>query len=328
MGIVIDEIIFDAVPGYQGTYLSGAGIEKIYTPHNLSAQDAIDLIANWQRKRKLWPSEISIRKLSEHLTSIYVPFWIVNGNAEGQFNALVTMEYKRFRPCSKCNERGKLKDDWTSINCSGSGEEEVKDYKRENKSGFARGQVSNLPVKNYDESFSLRFPKGPFWVNKIKDIFLNVGKIALSFDDKLTSVIPISTSINEGRKIARNLVFESLAEDAKKSAKHGVYSLHKVTIYDETFISLGAKMWLYPQYVSVYEYGGESYVVQVDGITKKLFIQKPKGLQGKQFAQNVKIKVSKVLGSIRNHKRKLLFSGLVVGLLGVIVLIAFIINNL
>lgn len=99
---------------------------------------------------------------------------------------------------------------------------------------------------------------------------------------------PINADRDAGNRIAEQMIREAVSGNARSAAR----SLGKVRNLNIAYVNIEAlesHVWLYPIFSGNYHFEEVEHMIQIDGVTGKLFIEVPKSVKKKRFLKFAKI---------------------------------------
>lgn len=266
-----------------------------------------DVINEWvQKQDDFWPLELTTNILFDSLECVYAPFWLINASASGSWSASIGRDYVRYEICSACKgTRGRHgKDIWGDPQfyecsvCNGSGQQKITYTEWVSQSGVANANIENRILSNINDTNFLKCGK--------RDFRGNAKVLVPPFPEDIFVLQPQNSSSDSGEKKARDLIHEDIYQNSRKSSSR----LGRVRDLQIAYVNIEkaeSKTWLYPIFIGKYTYDEKDHIIQVDGVTEKLYIEIPKIVRKKRIQKIAKI--SGVLFAIFGSFY-LLFSGI------------------
>lgn len=242
-------------------------------------------LQSWvQSQDKHWPQDLLTADfLSKNIKCNYAAHWIVSASASGSWSASIGVDQKRIGICDNCKGKGGWYDmykEWHNCpTCGTSGRVENTVTLWNSQSGVANGSVNSKVIENVAKDINIRCGKRDF---KAEEAML---PIPVPSDIKVFQ--PNSVDETAGKKIVEDLARNSLNRDADSCASRmgrvrdlriGYVNIEKVSV----------RHWLYPIFVGTYEFEGKSHLIQVDGITGKVFVETPPSISSARWNETLK----------------------------------------
>ena len=178
--------------------------------------------------------------------------------------------------CGTCGGRGRYTPIWSTDerrcdNCAGTGQALGTETFWSSQAGYVTAEAKNVLRENFDaKALGLRCGDRQFSVDSH---ILDVGQTA-----DFTSILPISTSKASGQEAAQQAVENALYVQAHTIASR-LGRVRDLQIVNVQIQNLESETWLYPVYLGFYRSGTEQLPIQLDGITKKLWVDVPSSVK-------------------------------------------------
>lgn len=252
----------------------------------VSIDEVKRLINEWIAKQdQFWPPELTGEVLTKNLRVIHAAHWILSGAASGNWSASIGVDRKQYIPCSNCSGRGRYRaadfsgniKDFPCPHCDARGVQERTVTDWHSQSGVARGSVDQHIIENVAADTEIRCGKRDY----------SAPEYQLAKRDDVLVFAPERIEHEAGLSRAKDAVVSALNSDANAAAS-GLGRVRDLRLGYVNIERHEARTWLYPIYSSKYEYEGSSHLVEVDGITGKVFVEVPKSVRSQRTAHGLR----------------------------------------
>ena len=266
---------------------------KVSITHPITNSQVRSLVDRWVKGQDdFWPPEITTEFLIKNLRCVYVANWILDATASGNWSASIGTERFQYEICGSCKgKRGiYLKDVWNEPyfsdcnTCKGKGQVKKSYIEWSSQSGVVNASLESKVIENISDKISLRCGK--------RNSKANETPLPQPSPQDIFVLQPNQTDANSGYKKAEILVHELIKRNARSSAsKFG--KVRDLQIAYVNIENVESRTWLYPIYIGSYDYEEATNVIQIDGITQKLFVEVPQSVKNKRI-----MRVAKIVGVI------------------------------
>lgn len=256
----------------------------------ISNLDLKNKINEWVLKQgKIWPKELSEERLLENVILVFKPHWVLSGEASCSWSASIGVSKWRYVVCSSCNGKGGK---WKGSGndryfsecwfCHGSGQEEYKYIEWGFQSGYSNVDINGRIFDNILNEYRIRCGE--------IDLKAEEKPVSINILEKLLIITPKTIGDENGSNISRMLLKNEVYENAHYMASSNG-EVKNLNIANLQLINPNARLWLYPYFLSFFEYDNLIYFIEIDGITGNIFVEIPKSVKQKRFLRSCLIAI-------------------------------------
>lgn len=237
-------------------------------------------IQNWLGEQgKFWPEDLTVDVLTNELYLCYMAHWRLDATASAPWSATIGTERDKYEICSSCKgTRGRWNkniagDPYFSDcpSCDGKGQVRKSYTEWFNQSGYANAVLDHAVVLNVANGVKFRCGNRNY----------GAPYDVPSAPADAMVLEPEAADRASGLKLARNVVYAQLQNDSLASAER-LGRVRDIRLGDASIKGVNAQIWLYPMFVGTYDYAGDSYSVEVDGVTGKLHVDTPTSVKNQR----------------------------------------------
>ena len=163
-------------------------------------------------------------------------------------------------------------------NCSGKGQVRKSYTEWFNQSGYANAVLDDALVPNAANGLKFRCGKRDYGASYVT--YPSPPTDAMVFQ-------PEAFDQATGLQTAKNLVYSRLQNNAEVDAGR-LGRVRDLRLGNASIEETNAVVWLYPMYVGEYVYAGDSYVLEVDGVTGQLHVDAPASVRKQRNIETLK----------------------------------------
>lgn len=261
--------------------------------------DSKKILSEWINKQdRHWQqSQLTVDVLSRNITCYYLAHWILEGSTSGNWSASIGTSQQKISTCNNCHGKGGWYDMWQEWHkcptCATRGKV-VENFTNWNSQlGIANSEIKGKVVENLADNIDIQCGKRDFKVDEILLSSAHAGEIMILQPDVINE--------HSGKMLAENTLREKLKLDARQSASK-LGSIKDLRIGNINFEKISARHWLYPIFIGTYNFEGKSHLIQIDGVTGKLYIVIPESIRNARWDET-----SKIIGLVVGYLALLLF---------------------